>query len=193
MGTSTVPSAMKTFFVALAFCSAQAFQAPAVFSKTAGSKISMAAKKAVAAPAAVDLNSLPGSLNPLPAWDPAGFCEGKTLEEVLLFREAEITHGRVCMLASLGFLYQYHSDPETFSGIATDYIATVPRLFWVALFTLAAPIEIYRGAQWSPLCRIGTVFFPLRDEYLPGDIGFDPLGIKPSDPEEFLIMQNREL
>merc|ERR1712228_515843 len=33
----------------------------------------------------------------------------------------------------------------------------------------------------------------LRDEYYPGDIGFDPLGLKPEDPEEFNIMQTKEL
>ena len=33
----------------------------------------------------------------------------------------------------------------------------------------------------------------LLTEYVPGDIGFDPLGLKPTDPEEFRIMQTKEL
>jgi hypothetical protein len=33
----------------------------------------------------------------------------------------------------------------------------------------------------------------LKPEYVPGDIGFDPLGLKPTDPEEFRIMQTKEL
>jgi hypothetical protein len=33
----------------------------------------------------------------------------------------------------------------------------------------------------------------LRDEYTPGDIGFDPLGLKPTDPTAFVTMQNKEL
>merc|ERR1712151_753832 len=33
----------------------------------------------------------------------------------------------------------------------------------------------------------------LRDDYYPGDIGFDPLGLKPSDPAEFAEMQTKEL
>ena len=33
----------------------------------------------------------------------------------------------------------------------------------------------------------------LREGYLPGDIGFDPLGLKPTDEAEFLKMQNKEL
>ena len=33
----------------------------------------------------------------------------------------------------------------------------------------------------------------LRDEYYPGDIGFDPLGLKPDDPEELNLMITKEL
>ena len=33
----------------------------------------------------------------------------------------------------------------------------------------------------------------LRDDYLPGDLKFDPLGLKPEDDEEFAIMQTKEL
>ena len=33
----------------------------------------------------------------------------------------------------------------------------------------------------------------LKEQYYPGDIGFDPLGLKPSDPVEFAQMQTKEL
>jgi hypothetical protein len=33
----------------------------------------------------------------------------------------------------------------------------------------------------------------LNTDYYPGDIGFDPLGLKPSDPEELATMQTKEL
>merc|ERR1712232_1026308 len=33
----------------------------------------------------------------------------------------------------------------------------------------------------------------LNDDYYPGDINFDPLGLKPSDPTEFAVMQTKEL
>ena len=33
----------------------------------------------------------------------------------------------------------------------------------------------------------------LLDHYSPGDIGFDPIGLKPSDPEEYNIMVTKEL
>jgi hypothetical protein len=40
-----------------------------------------------------------------------------------------------------------------------------------------------------PVARPGL----LRTEYTPGDIGFDPLGLKPTDPEELKSMQTKEL
>jgi hypothetical protein len=33
----------------------------------------------------------------------------------------------------------------------------------------------------------------MRDDHYSGDIGFDPLGLKPEDPEEFDIMVIKEL
>ena len=33
----------------------------------------------------------------------------------------------------------------------------------------------------------------LKTGYYPGDLGFDPLGLKPSDPVEFREMQEKEL
>ena len=33
----------------------------------------------------------------------------------------------------------------------------------------------------------------LKPDYYPGDLGFDPLGLKPEDPVEFKRMQEREL
>ena len=33
----------------------------------------------------------------------------------------------------------------------------------------------------------------LRANYLPGDLGFDPLNLKPEDDKDFLAIQNKEL
>ncbi len=33
----------------------------------------------------------------------------------------------------------------------------------------------------------------LRNDYIPGDLKFDPLSLAPSDPAEFLTLQNKEL
>ena len=46
--------------------------------------------------------------------------------------------------------------------------------------------------------RVGWVepeveYFALREGYLPGDLGFDPMGLKPKEPKELLAMQNKEI
>merc|ERR1719171_1164016 len=71
---------------------------------------------------------LPGNFNALGGgelnWDPAGFLEGKSELEVNRYRECELTHGRVGMLASLGFLVQekFHPLFSADGGPAIDQI-----------------------------------------------------------------------
>ncbi len=36
-------------------------------------------------------------------------------------------------------------------------------------------------------------FQQLKDNYYPGDVGFDPLNLKPTDADEFATMQTKEL
>ena len=43
----------------------------------------------------------------------------------------------------------------------------------------------------SPQDRSGLSF--LNEEYYPGDINFDPLGLKPEDPAEFREMATKEI
>ena len=47
-----------------------------------------------------------GNIAPVGNFDPLNLLEGKTKEQVYRYREAEITHGRVAMLAAAGFLIQ---------------------------------------------------------------------------------------
>lgn len=52
--------------------------------------------------------------------------------------------------------------------------------------------EAYRvGLGWAP--PQGEGFNSLRDDYEMGNLGFDPLNLLPSDPEEKKIMQTKEL
>ena len=47
---------------------------------------------------------LPGSIDPIQNFDPLGFAEGTPLGTMKQWREAEVQHGRVSMLAALGLL-----------------------------------------------------------------------------------------
>ena len=149
---------------------------------------------------------LPGALPPMGNFDPAGFTEGKSVAELKMLREAEVTHGRVSMLASLGFLVQESFHPlfrlgDKDIGPAIRHLdevrAEVPIFFEILVLGIGFA-EISRSlAGWTapaganpadgPLANLpaDTPFRRLEDKYYPGDIGFDPAGLKPSDPKEF--------
>ena len=140
---------------------------------------------------------LPGCIPPMNAWDPWNFLEGKTQAEVYKYREAELAHGRVAMLASLGFLVQEKFHP-LFSGdtdIAINQVPQLPIWLWAGMLAGIAGAEQTRIAKgWQKLDqRSYTASESLREGYMPGDLGFDPFKIKPQDPEKLLDMQEKEL
>jgi Chlorophyll A-B binding protein len=51
-----------------------------------------------------DARKLPGITAPTGYFDPLGLAQGTTPEQVKRYGESELTHGRICMLAALGFL-----------------------------------------------------------------------------------------
>mmetsp|Transcript_11625 Transcript_11625/g.33462 ORF Transcript_11625/g.33462 Transcript_11625/m.33462 type:complete len:213 (+) Transcript_11625:166-804(+) len=144
---------------------------------------------------------LPGALAPVGFFDPLGFAEKADANTLKRYREAELTHGRVAMLAVVGFLVGEKVEGSSFlfdaqiSGPAITHLAQVPAGFWIALTVAIGAAETKRAEiGWVepenvPVDQPGL----LRAEYTPGDIGFDPLGLKPSDPEELAIMQTKEL
>jgi hypothetical protein len=54
-------------------------------------------------PPSFSCEDMPGISAPLGFFDPAGFSDGATEGRVKFFREVELKHGRVAMLAALGF------------------------------------------------------------------------------------------
>jgi len=139
---------------------------------------------------------LAGGNNVLGEFDPANFLEGKTELEVFRYREAELAHGRVSMLASLGFIVQekFHPLFSGDGGPAIDQIPQLPPALWIALTIGIGAAEFYRIRKgWAPLDETGKAETALREGYMPGDLAFDPLGLAPEDEEEFAIMQEKEL
>ena len=144
---------------------------------------------------------LPGNFNAVGGtelnFDPAGFLEGKSELEVNRYREAELTHGRVGMLASLGFLVQekFHPLFSGDGGPAIDQIPGLPVWLWAIMGGGIAAAESYRINQAfreldGEKLKAESA---LRPGYVPGQIGFDPLGLAPEDPAEFKLMQEKEL
>jgi len=143
---------------------------------------------------------LPGSVAPIPEFDPLGFAKGATLGQMKRYREAEVTHGRVAMLAVLGFLTAESFHPlfgGQISGPAIYHLTEVRQVAPVFFELLAILIGISetRRAQigWVPPTDRSEGSPLLRESYYPGDIGFDPMGLKPTDAAEFANMQTKEL
>merc|ERR1719217_963985 len=142
---------------------------------------------------------LPGAIAPAGQFDPANLLEGVSKEEVMRWREAEITHGRVGMLASAGFLVQesFHPLFSGDNGPAIEQIPQLPPWLWFGMtlgIGIAESLRIQKGwANPYDGPERSQNEFQLKPEYTPGDLGFDPLGLKPEDPAEFRIMQEKEL
>lgn len=140
---------------------------------------------------------LPGGDNILGEFDPAGFLEGQSKLEVYRLREAELAHGRVSMLASLGFIVQekFHPLFSGDGGPAIDQIPKLPIWVWGVMLAGIAAVEQQRIAiGWQKVDpKTNTAKQALREGYYPGDLGFDPLNLAPTDPAELRLMQEKEL
>jgi Chlorophyll A-B binding protein len=173
---------------------------------TAASAFSTVGKKASSksqaqALSAFNVDSIPGILPPVGLFDPLGFAEKADEKTLKRYREAELTHGRVSMLAVIGFLVGEKVEGSSFlfdasiKGPAISHLAQVPGLFWAALAIAIGGAEQRRAEiGWVnpsdvPVSQPGL----LRDDYSPGDIGFDPLGLRPTDPEELKNLATKEL
>ena len=102
-------------------------------------------------------------------------------------REAEVKHGRVCMLAAFGSIIQ---DLYTFPFMDKWYAG---EKMWGL-----HEASVKSGALWQVLFFIGFLELPflikLREGTLDGtgDIGFDPAGLK-QNPTDFAMNQVREI
>merc|ERR1712127_645372 len=149
--------------------------------------------------------SLPGITGPLGFFDPLGFCtsgdEKVSEAKIRFYREVELKHARVAMLAALGFpvAEQFHplfatDDAPSFSAFQQTPLQT----FWPVVVGVIAVIEVFsvftfenpasRDADGNP-ARPWTI----KKDHVAGDLGFDPLGLKPTDAAGLAEMQTKEL
>jgi hypothetical protein len=148
--------------------------------------------------AAFTVDTIPGALSPMGLFDPFGFAERADEGELKRYRESELTHGRVAMLAVVGFLAGEAVEGSSFlfdsqvSGPAISHLAQVPPLFWGILTASIGAAELKRATiGWVEPQDVENDL--LRENYLPGNLGFDPLGLKPANADEFFTMQTKEL
>merc|ERR1719247_3440095 len=116
---------MKLITSALLISSATAF------GSFGGNKAAPAAAAPSGAVVSLDVNDLAGILDPVGFFDPLGFAEKADAQTLKRYREAELTHGRVSMLAVIGFLVGEKVEGSSFlfdsqvSGPAISHFAQV--------------------------------------------------------------------
>jgi hypothetical protein len=147
---------------------------------------------------------MPGVTGPLGFFDPLGISTGVPEGRLLFFREAELKHGRVCMLAILGLLVgENHAFiPILGGGIDNDvpaYLLGTPFIqqtsaaqFWPVVLG-AVFIEEYRRVNLAGISEQNAFELTRPLGQAPGDYGWDPLGLKPKDAKELKELQNKEL
>jgi light-harvesting complex I chlorophyll a/b binding protein 1 len=129
---------------------------------------------------------MPGVSAPLGFWDPAGFAKDE--ESFTKYRQAEIKHGRVCMSSSLGMLVadKFHpifdnwNEGPFVSSMASHFSETATKNFWPAFWIMTAGHELATTLQ----------DYDGKEEF---DYGFDPLNLRPEDPEKELEYKTMEL
>jgi len=144
-----------------------------------------------------------GQIAPAGFFDPLGLSANLEEGKILFYREAELKHGRVCMLASLGFIVGENFHPLFGGDIDVPSLvafqATPLQVFWpLVLAAIAIPESQFSVPAFKePVTEEGSYSeansFAVKSDRIPGDIGFDPLDLKPSDPAELLELQNKEL
>jgi len=141
--------------------------------------------------------TLPGISAPLDFFDPAGFCSQDSVTEgkIRFYREVELKHARVAMLAALGFPVAESFHPLFGGGIdVPSYIAfqeTPLQSFWPAVVFLISIAEVFSVFTFQN--PAGSQPWTISLDHEPGDLGFDPLGLKPTDAAELAELATKEL
>lgn len=105
---------------------------------------------------AFTIDNMPGALAPMGFFDPLGFAEKADEKTLKRYREAEVTHGRVAMLAVIGFFVGEAVEGSSFlfdgqiTGPAISHFTQVPD-GWDAL------IVTFIGAAEAQRAQIGWV------------------------------------
>merc|ERR1719157_338458 len=145
--------------------------------------------------ATFDVKELAGITAPLGFFDPVGFTTDKSEGKIRFYREVELKHGRLGMLAALGFLVGENFHPLFGGDIdAPAYLAfqqTPLQTFWPYVVSAIAILEVFSVFSFNS--PAGGEPWSIRSDHVPGDLGFDPLNLKPTDPEELKTMQTKEL
>jgi hypothetical protein len=142
------------------------------------------------------MKGMPGITGPLDFFDPLGYseAEGVTEGKIRFYREAELKHGRVAMLAALGFLVGEQFHPLFGGNVdVPSYVAFQASPLQPFFFPVVLSMAVFEVFSVFTFANPKEGMWEIKADHTPGDLGFDPLGLKPTDAKELAEMQTKEL
>ena len=129
--------------------------------------------------------------------DPLGISKSASEDSIRLWREAELTHGRVSMLSFLHYLvtdvFKFHPIFPENDGALITHLSNTPESVVGLMGVIIGALEFYRAEKgWLEPTKPENLW-TLRDSYQPGDLGFDPLNFKKTNPQLQRKFQEQEL
>ena len=140
------------------------------------------------------VQDMPGVAGPFGFFDPLGLSNGKSDERIKYFREAELKHGRVSMLAALGFLFA-EAGNGPFFGLDTPSVGAFQQTplqnVFVAVLLLVGGIEF---ATSVPIFKTPAGgLWQLEDSFESQNGSWDIMGLLPKDEAGAKAMKTKEL
>ena len=140
------------------------------------------------------VSDMPGVTAPFGFFDPLGLSNDKSDDRIKYFREAELKHGRVCMLASVGFLFAELTNGPFFAlntpsvgafqqtPLQNVFIATLFLIGGIEFATSVPNFKTPSGGLWQ-----------LEEGYESQNGPWDIMGLLPKDEAGAKMMKPREL
>jgi len=152
-----------------------------------------------------------GISQPFPnMFDPLGLSKKVDTKTLKKFRESELKHGRVAMLAVIGVIVQelgftpffntpdFETEqyvdlgPAAFQFQALEKTEPFVIMYLLILIGITEAVSINRG--WDSRQNTVGMVAGIRDDYVCGDLQFDPLGLgKFKTEDEFIVARTKEL
>ncbi|KAJ1485350.1 chlorophyll a/b-binding protein domain-containing protein [Baffinella frigidus] len=119
-------------------------------------------------------------------FDPLGFAS--SVPKLRIYREAELKHGRLAMLAALGWPVAEQFNGPLSKAMGLPSMLTAGGLDPSVLNGgIAAISPFYWFGVGEPVMLAGDM------SYLPGDLGFDPLGLFKGSEQQKMSLQLKEV
>ncbi|GMH49205.1 hypothetical protein TrRE_jg12595 [Triparma retinervis] len=202
--TPTINTTMKLTVFATLLSAATAFTGP--FAISFGSKSKKSSPKSNGLP---DWwNNKVGVTEPAGFFDPLKLSENADAATLVKFREAELKHGRVAMMAAAGFVVAEIYHPMMASTINVDSIYAfqeferlnegplIPLVILVAAAEGAVALKKWQKVDYTTKATFEATksgLFKMDESTMPGNYGWDPLSLFPEDEEGQIERMNQEL